>query len=442
MGPSLATLANELLGGIASYLGQSDLYSFALICRNTKASGYEALYQVYENIHDDRPFALFLRTLCQRTDLAEKVKGVRVRAWGTERRVFDEYMDSIPSRYAHAPWMDFNQRIRRASDIYAAVQPRHMDLFYNLLAIAKANGLVPNGDWSHAFVLAAPPEYFTANTAGSHHTQLVRSLWNEVEDAQMLVMLSMLPNLRSLNIQRVRFQHHRNILDWSAFNSDNIRLLRSLRTLNVEGKKLNGVTPVFPMSFFNGLEHLEKIRLKTVATADRILPAMPLNSTKNLSFQDVRMSPGFVRATTSCGCVEQFDFSNNQARNIYTQVRDEPGVLPIEIFRSLLLSKDTLTRLSIVNSLNSSCLDFRPPYVRPPTGYMAQLENLTHLRIDQRSLLQLSGIGSSEPILLRDSMDLPFDFMDTGARSYYHNSMKYNTSIVQILREQLPRSLL
>jgi hypothetical protein len=39
-------------------------------------------------------------------------------------------------------------------------------------------------------------------------------------------------------------------------------------------------------------------------------------------------------------------------------------------------------------------------------------------------------------------MDLPFDFMDTGARSYYHNSMKYNTSIVQILREQLPRSLL
>jgi hypothetical protein len=39
-------------------------------------------------------------------------------------------------------------------------------------------------------------------------------------------------------------------------------------------------------------------------------------------------------------------------------------------------------------------------------------------------------------------MDLPFDFMDTGACSYYHNSMKYNTSIVQILREQLPRSLL
>jgi hypothetical protein len=157
MGPSFVTLPNELLGGIARYSGQSDLYSFALICRNTKASGYEALYQVYENTHDDRPFALFLRTLCQRAYLAEKVRGVRVRAWGTERWVFDEYMDSIPSRYPHAPWMDFNQRVQRASGIYAAVQPRDMDLFYNLLAIAKANGLIPNGDWSHALVLAAPP---------------------------------------------------------------------------------------------------------------------------------------------------------------------------------------------------------------------------------------------------------------------------------------------
>lgn len=82
----LTKLPNELLDAIASRLDKPSLCNFASTSKKTTPSATNALYRTYINreASSDAPFALFLRTVCDRPDLAAKVKFVDIGGWRSE----------------------------------------------------------------------------------------------------------------------------------------------------------------------------------------------------------------------------------------------------------------------------------------------------------------------------------------------------------------------
>jgi hypothetical protein len=80
---SLTSVPIELLDQVAGLLPRSALRALALTCKKTNKSANDVLFKTYLNrtAPAKAPFYLFLRTLCERPDLAAKVKLVDIRGW-------------------------------------------------------------------------------------------------------------------------------------------------------------------------------------------------------------------------------------------------------------------------------------------------------------------------------------------------------------------------
>lgn len=74
----MTALPPEILDDIARRLDKQSLVNLALTCKKIYASATGALYQSYSNRAPPAkaPFHLFLRTICERPDLAAQVKAV------------------------------------------------------------------------------------------------------------------------------------------------------------------------------------------------------------------------------------------------------------------------------------------------------------------------------------------------------------------------------
>ena len=79
----LRYLPVELLDAIVAFLDHKSLCALVLTCKATKNSASQALYATYINREapSKRPFHLFLRTLCESTELAAMVKILDIRGW-------------------------------------------------------------------------------------------------------------------------------------------------------------------------------------------------------------------------------------------------------------------------------------------------------------------------------------------------------------------------
>jgi hypothetical protein len=80
---AIAKLPTELVDAVAELLDKSSLCSLALVSKSMEPSATNNLYKEYYNLEapSKAPFALFLRTIYERPDLAAKVKFVYIRGW-------------------------------------------------------------------------------------------------------------------------------------------------------------------------------------------------------------------------------------------------------------------------------------------------------------------------------------------------------------------------
>jgi hypothetical protein len=88
-GSLITTLPNELLNETSSLIDKPSLLYFALTSTKVNLSATDILYRTYINRRSPSiaPFALFLRTLCERPDLAKKVRVVKIRGWQSETEI-------------------------------------------------------------------------------------------------------------------------------------------------------------------------------------------------------------------------------------------------------------------------------------------------------------------------------------------------------------------
>jgi hypothetical protein len=85
----IAKLPTELVDAVAGLLDKSSLCSLALVSKSKSPSATDILYKEYVNREppSQAPFATFLRTMCERPDLAAKIKFVDIRGWRSEFEV-------------------------------------------------------------------------------------------------------------------------------------------------------------------------------------------------------------------------------------------------------------------------------------------------------------------------------------------------------------------
>lgn len=83
----MAKLPNELRQEIFSYLDEASLRYVALTSKKVSPSASAILYETYINhvSPSKAPFALFLRTICERPDLTARVKRVDIKLEANDR---------------------------------------------------------------------------------------------------------------------------------------------------------------------------------------------------------------------------------------------------------------------------------------------------------------------------------------------------------------------
>ncbi|KAF2649628.1 hypothetical protein K491DRAFT_783188 [Lophiostoma macrostomum CBS 122681] len=193
----LDNIPNELLDQIGGYLDQCSLHSLTLVCRHTKQSAYEQLYQSYTNLSVEKPIILFLRTIAYNPDLAAKVKSVTVRNWDAEGVAIDARGYLSEDAVLSMSPTEYNKQLQETMK-NLNLGPQDEKLFHHLLQLAQATRLIPTRDWSGAFQL---PQHPLLPESSNQYVQFVRSLWNNIEDAYMIFLLSLLPNLEHLEIR-------------------------------------------------------------------------------------------------------------------------------------------------------------------------------------------------------------------------------------------------
>lgn len=158
----------------------------------------EALYATYTNrdAPSKAPFRLFLRTLWENCELAAIVKELDIQGWRSEFEVA-----------ARLPWAGVTKiredkiQARRTSPVSVSknntADPRANSMLKLFEEVAVKIGIVSNND------TAAVPRLRKTVVIGSilkEDGDFLRSLKHGIEDAQTVLMLALLPNLRRLEI--------------------------------------------------------------------------------------------------------------------------------------------------------------------------------------------------------------------------------------------------
>ena len=257
----LLYLPVELLGSIVALLEQSSLRALALTCKATKTFASKALYATYAN--RDAPskaaFQLFLRTLCENADLAAMVKGLDIRGWRSEFEIATGLSwpgvtktrenDKVRSKRIGPIFVSTNRA--------AASVPKPLKLFEET---AVKIGLIPQ--YSSPSVPALKKTVVVGSTMKKDE-DFIRLLRHNVEDAQVVLMLALLPNLTRLHIDGMSAYP---TLDWHHFLCKCGTGLRSLRKLGICGQLPHhgGSIHTTTMSFLECIPDLEGLYLSHI----------------------------------------------------------------------------------------------------------------------------------------------------------------------------------
>lgn len=194
----LRYLPIELQDMIVTFLDQESLFSLALTCRSTKASAMRIIYASYVNrdAPSKAPFHTFLRTLCESPELAAMVKVIDIRGWRSEFEVA-----------TGLPWAGVTRA--RAVD---KLRPRRKGPLF----ISSSKSTIRTSKTQELFEetavrigLIAPPlsssvpalrKSVRAGASLKQDDDFVRLLRNNVEDAHLVLILALMPNLQRLRI--------------------------------------------------------------------------------------------------------------------------------------------------------------------------------------------------------------------------------------------------
>ncbi|KAI8943463.1 hypothetical protein NX059_001469 [Plenodomus lindquistii] len=235
----LTTIPQELLDKIAAHLDRSALLALALTSKSGNVSANIVLYRAYVNLEPPAkaPIHLFLRTICERPDLAEKVREVSIRGWRSE--------------YEMATGLAWRGTIGRSEDtvgwerkgpVYSnkdnTVRTTHAQRSRIFLDAAVGSGLI-----SRPKVDTAPPLKKNAVWYSSlkEDMDFVRLLGWGVEDAHVLLLIGLLPKLRCLRIDGLSPYP---LLDWYHFLSRSTTALRRVNAIFLHGTLTNDTEPV------------------------------------------------------------------------------------------------------------------------------------------------------------------------------------------------------
>ena len=194
---SFLKLPTELLDQIASLLPRSALRALALTSKKANVSATDTLYKTYLNrtAPAKAPFYLFLRTVCDRPDLAAKVKRVDIRGWRSEYEVatgaawrgVTEVRDVDQTEKSGPSFTSTEKSVRDSATA-------RFKLFVG--AAVKA-GIVSEPTSLSVSALKASIVWYTSLKEDG---DFLRLLGRGVEDAQLMLILALLPNMEVLRI--------------------------------------------------------------------------------------------------------------------------------------------------------------------------------------------------------------------------------------------------
>jgi hypothetical protein len=273
---SLTTIPTELLDEVASYLPHSSLLALALTSKKTNVSAIDTLYETYLNRTPPAkaPFYLFLRTICERPDLAAKVKKVDIRGWRSEHEVVKG-----------AAWRGLvedraSDRIERNGPSFSSteqvVRGSSTERFKLFTKAAVRAGLITEPASLSVPALKSSVVWYTTL---KEDCDFLRLLGRGVEDAQVVLMLALLPNMGRLYIDGLSpFP----LLDWNHFLSRSSTSLRNLQDLLIRGSITTATEPVVvsTLQFLDITSELQKLQLENIAAAGHRFKANTLASRK------------------------------------------------------------------------------------------------------------------------------------------------------------------
>lgn len=259
----LTTIPAELLDEIATYLDRSSLFALSLVCKSGNLSANHVLYRAYVNLEPPAkaPIHLFLRTICERPDLAAKVRRVNVRGWRSEHEVA-----------IRAPWRGMaNQREQSASrqeqkcpsysNMDKPLRTTHAQRSRIFIDVAIKSGLITRPKQETMPPLKKSAVWYTTLKEDADFVRLIN---RGVEDAHVLLLIGLLPNLQSLHVDGLSPYP---LLDWYHFLSRSTIALRATRTLLIHGSITKATEPVVAstLQFLDIMPRLERLEIEEIA---------------------------------------------------------------------------------------------------------------------------------------------------------------------------------
>ncbi|KAI4662952.1 uncharacterized protein J4E79_004264 [Alternaria viburni] len=273
---SFLKLPTELLDQIASLLPQSALRALALASKKANVSAIDTLYKTYLNrtAPAKAPFHLFLRTVCERPDLAAKVKRVDIRGWRSEYEVA-----------TGAAWRGVTEvrdvdQIEKSGPSFTSTEKSVRDSaaarFKLFVGAAVKAGIVSEPTSLSVSALKASIVWYTSLKEDG---DFLRLLGRGVEDAQLVLILALLPNMEVLRIDGLSpFP----LLDWHHFLSRSSTALQKVSALQINGSNTSVEEPVVrdSLQFLDIIPNLRKIYLIAIAAGGHKFTIKALPSTK------------------------------------------------------------------------------------------------------------------------------------------------------------------
>ncbi|KAH9867645.1 hypothetical protein IAQ61_008239 [Plenodomus lingam] len=261
--PGLSTIPTELLDGIASYLDCSALLALSLSCKSGNVSANIVLYRTYVNLEPPAkaPMYLFLRTICERPDFAEKVREVNVRGWRFEYEVaIGAAWKGMTIQSEHSATQQ-----ERKGPLYAnkdkAGRTTHVQRTKIFLDAAVMSGLITRPKEETIPALKKSAVWYTSL---KEDADLIRLIGRGVEDAHALLMIGLLPRLQVLQVDGLSPYP---LLDWHHFLSRSTTALRALRSLSIYGSttKISEPSASSTLQFLDMTPSLECLELGDIA---------------------------------------------------------------------------------------------------------------------------------------------------------------------------------
>ncbi|KZM28811.1 uncharacterized protein EKO05_0008544 [Ascochyta rabiei] len=205
----LLYLPIELLDAIVALLDQLSHSALALTCKATNPSASKALYATYTNRDAPlkAPFHLFLRTLCERPELAAMVKGLDIRGWRSEFEV----ATGAPWQGVTKPREEDKSRTQRSGPLFVSISRPAEKVSQSFKLFEETAVRVGLMSPDEIFSTPALKKTVIVGTTLKKREDFAQLLKHSAEDAQVVLMLALLPNIARLYIDGLSVHSS---LDW------------------------------------------------------------------------------------------------------------------------------------------------------------------------------------------------------------------------------------